>query len=109
MNYIIAGTVHAVMDPSHVVSFLSAFYIPPIDPNTIKKKKEICASLKDGLQSRVLLCTTGSHRVRSKSTQGYSLAAYMYSVAINQVIISGYNTGLKSNTMMVLRGIPETH
>ena len=52
MNYIIAGTVHAVMDPSNVVSFLSACYIPPIDPNTIKKK-EICASLKDGLQSRV--------------------------------------------------------
>ena len=47
MNYIIAGMVHIGMDPSHVVSFLSACYIPLIDPYTIKKKeKEICASLK---------------------------------------------------------------
>ena len=46
MNYIIAGTVHAVMDPSHVVSFLSACYIPPIDPNTIKKRKRNLCILK---------------------------------------------------------------
>ena len=69
MNYIIAGMIHAGIDLSHVVSFLSTCYIPPVGPNTFKKKKEICASLKDGLQSRVLLCTTGSHRVKSKSTQ----------------------------------------
>ena len=37
MNYIIAGMVHAGMDPSHVVSFLSACYIPTIDSFAIKK------------------------------------------------------------------------
>ena len=40
MNYIIAGMVHIGMDPSHVVSFLSACYIPLIDPYTIKKKEK---------------------------------------------------------------------
>ena len=45
MNYIVAGMVHAGVNPSHVVNFLSACYISPIDPNTIKKKeKEMCAS-----------------------------------------------------------------
>ena len=47
MNYIIAGMIHAGIDLSHVVSFLSTCYIPPIDPSAIKKKeKEMCASLK---------------------------------------------------------------
>lgn len=39
--------IHSGMDPSHVVSFLSACNIPPIDPSTIKKKeKEIYPSFK---------------------------------------------------------------
>ena len=52
----IAGMVHAGMSSSRVVSFLSACYIPQIDSNTSKKKrrKEICASLKDSCQSHVL-------------------------------------------------------
>ena len=55
MNYIIAGMVHAGMDPSHVVSFLRACYLPPIDPNAIEKKeKEMCASLKQWASE---LCT----------------------------------------------------
>ena len=48
MNYIMIGMVHARMDSSHVVSFLSACYIPPIDPKTCtrrEKENEMCASL----------------------------------------------------------------
>lgn len=40
--------VHSGMGPSHVVNFLSACNIPPIDPSTIRKKeKEVSASFKN--------------------------------------------------------------
>ena len=57
MNYIIAGMVHAGMDPSHVVSFLRACYIPPIDPNAIKEKRKrnLCILKKMGF--RIVYCS----------------------------------------------------
>ena len=76
MNYIIAGMIHAGIDLSHVVSFLSTCYIPPVGPNTFKKKKEICASLKDGLQSRVLLCTQSEKQINT--TKGLSRVLLEY-------------------------------
>ena len=62
MNYIIAGMVHAGIDPSHVNNFLSACYVPPIDPNTIKKrrKRNVCILKTTELQSHVLFCTSHS-------------------------------------------------
>mgnify|MGYP003685393293 CR=1 FL=1 len=55
MNYIVAGMVHAGVNPSHVVNFLSACYISPIDPNTIKKKRNLCILKKMGF--RIMYCS----------------------------------------------------